>query len=243
VTGFLLAAAVCWHFVSCHVVIGDLPLAGPAGGTAGGDSGTPDHAPADARADHPIRDVVTEADRDSADATADTGNDGFDAFDGSADVTDGYTEPCTTPVPWYEDADGDGYGRTDTEVVACPKPEGGAWARAPGDCYDGDARVHPGQSAYFGTPFSAGSGIVSFDYDCSGFEEPNPAHARFTGCGALSLALCEATKGYASGPRIGPGLDPYCGSTTVVECRSVLLQILVCEFYASAIADEPYRCR
>jgi hypothetical protein len=243
VTGFLLAAAACCHFVSCHLVIGDLPLDQLPPEPTEKDSGTPDREPTDAKVEQPVRDVVTETHRDSADATADSGFDGSDGFDDSADGTDGYTEPCTTPVPWYEDADGDGYGRTDTEVVACPKPEGGAWARASGDCYDGDARVHPKQSAYFGTPFSAGSGIVSFDYDCSGFEDPNPAHARFTGCGALSLALCEATKGYATGPRVGPGIDPYCGSTTVVECRSVLLQILVCEFYASAIADEPYRCR
>jgi hypothetical protein len=230
--------------VSCQLVIGELPPDVPPEPTEK-DSGTPDRAPTDAKVERPIRDVVTEADRDSADATADTRNDadtGNDGFDGSADVTDGYTEPCTTAVPWYEDADNDGYGRSETEVVACPKPEGGAWVRTPGDCYDGDARVHPGQSTYFGTPYSPGSGIVSFDYDCSGTEDPNPAHARFAGCGALSLALCEATKGYASGPRAGSGIDPYCGSTTVVECRAVVL-ILLCEFYASAIADEPYRCR
>jgi hypothetical protein len=234
-TGFLLAAAACGHFVSCHFVIGDLPLEGqPAS-----DSGTPDRAPADAKGEEPIRDVLTETERDSTDAPVDRGN---DVFDGSADVTDGDAEPCTTPVTWYADADNDGYGRLETATMVCPKPAG-SWTRTAGDCYDQDERVHPGQAAYFGTPYSPGAGIVSFDFDCSGIEEPNPAQARFAGCGLLDLTACNVTKGYASGPRVGPGIDPYCGSTTLIECRAVLLEILVCSFHANTVADEPYRCR
>jgi hypothetical protein len=179
-------------------------------------------------------------------ASADSGpeRDAFDApqndagFDAPDDATDVDPDPCSTPVPWYIDSDRDGMGHETTQVIACPKPPGGPWVRRFGDCDDGDARVFQGQTAYFGTPSPRGS----YDFDCSGTEEPNPGQARVEGCGLLSLMLCDATSGYAAGTRSGPGVNAFCGSTTLVQCKEILLQFLVCGVSAQTIADEPFRC-
>jgi hypothetical protein len=221
---------------SCQLVIGDLP---PELSFSAKDGSTPDHAPLPDAPAEATRDVVTE--RDTLDAPAESGDAGVDA---PTDPPDADPDPCTTLVPWYNDMDGDGIGRYETEVVACPRPEGGPWVRKYGDCNDGDANVHPGQTAYFGKPFTLASGAESFDYDCSGAEEPNPGQARIEACGPLAnLGLCDKVTGYASGSRFGPGIDKFCGSTTLILCDAILLDVLVCTFIANDVTDEPFRCR
>ena len=48
---------------------------------------------------------------------------------------------CDTPVPFYADADADGYGLDDDTTEACALPDG--YAEVGGDCDDGDPAVHP----------------------------------------------------------------------------------------------------
>jgi hypothetical protein len=147
-------------------------------------------------------------------------------------------EPCTGPVTWYEDKDGDGFG-TEESVFACPAPEG-KWARVSGDCDDTRSEVNPKQTKYFGVPYQAADGTDSFDYDCDGHEEPNPTLALAPNdCGALSLALCRSSSGYASNNRMGPGIYAWCGSTLVRQC---IASVLVCEMSESQTST-PFSCR
>ncbi len=208
-------------------MIGDLP----AEATVAPDSGSPDHSHFDAAPDERT-DVITP--NEAVDAVADAAIDV--PMDADADV-----EPCDGPIFWHPDVDRDGYGRSDTAVAACPKPAGD-WSRMAGDCFDGDARVHPGQTAYFGTPYFTDDGVESFDFNCSGVEEPFQGQARVESCGVLELTACDLTKGYAKRARSGSGVDPFCGSTTLVECKA-LIGVLVCQMFAQTVADEPYRCR
>ncbi len=52
-------------------------------------------------------------------------------------------EGSSAPRLWYQDDDGDGYGRTDTEALACDAPSIGH-VRLGGDCDDSEWEVNPG---------------------------------------------------------------------------------------------------
>jgi hypothetical protein len=77
---------------------------------------------------------------------------------------------------YYQDADGDGFGNKSGVVggTSVTAKAGCAGAAPPGyvadntDCDDGDANVHPGQTAYFG---AASIGIGTFDYNCDGAQQ------------------------------------------------------------------------
>jgi hypothetical protein len=127
---------------------------------------------------------------------------------------------CLAPAAYYRDADGDGFGRADIERLFCVSP-GKGWAERDGDCDDDDANVFPGQTRYFPASYSA-AGRESFDYDCSGAEDPDPsAEALAPNCPTLALLLC-AGAGFASTGRMGAGVDPTCGSATRITCSGVL---------------------
>jgi hypothetical protein len=234
----LLASVTIWSLTgACQMVIGDLPLkTDPV--SDGGPLDPHDRAPADVSVDAGREDVAADSAVDSADAgvgDADGAVPDGDAAD--ADSID--TGPCTSAVAWYPDIDGDGYGRSDGMVMACPKPSG-KWARISGDCNDENGFVHPGQTTYFGTPFSQ-DGKDSFDYNCAAGEEGDPLQQKAPpNCGLLSLALCEG-QGYAITPRTGIGINPYCGSRVSTTCRAALA-ILICEGVSEEV-DSPYRCR
>ena len=51
------------------------------------------------------------------------------------------SSPCSAP-PWYDDADGDGYGDPRDSVLACTQPPG--YAETSDDCDDSRASAHPG---------------------------------------------------------------------------------------------------
>ncbi|MFT5459468.1 MAG: hypothetical protein ACI9K2_005979 [Myxococcota bacterium] len=86
---------------------------------------------------------------------------GDDDCDGLADEADPDL-PLGQLRPWFEDADGDGWGDADGAVVdACNPPEG--FAVLTGDCDDGNATVSPdGHDAC----------VDGLDQDCDG-HEPN----------------------------------------------------------------------
>jgi hypothetical protein len=145
---------------------------------------------------------------------------------------------CTTDVYWYADEDGDGYGTTES-TYTCPKPPG-RWALVSGDCDDNQAEVHPQQPKYFGAPYKKPDNTDSFDYDCSGLEEPNPSLTLAPeDCGLLKLALCGSYSGYETNNRVGPGINAWCGSTTIRVCAPMLL---LCQT-SERSGEPPFSCR
>ena len=76
--------------------------------------------------------------------------------DSDTTVTETADTACT-PVVWYRDVDGDGYGGTTDSDPLCEPPHEG-WVRYGGDCLDDDADVHPGSTQQ----------VDGFDSDCDG---------------------------------------------------------------------------
>ena len=143
-----------------------------------------------------------------------------------------------TPVAWFPDGDGDGFGRSSAQVSTCPAPTSGKWVAKGGDCNDDDPSVFPQQSDYKSSGYAV-SGGVSFDYDCSGQEQPDPAQQGAPACGSLLVVNC-AGSGFANTNRTGAGVNPLCGSKTFVTCSAK--DALLCEGLSMQVA-EGVRCR
>lgn len=143
---------------------------------------------------------------------------------------------CDAPVLYYQDADGDGFGTSDVVASFCLPPRAG-YSEVAGDCNDAVAEAFPGQTQFFPTGYSIAGGGTSFDYDCSGDELPDDSQAgEAPDCGTLSGCTGE---GFVPTPRSGDGVDPLCGSTAFVECKT---ELLTCKSDVST-ASEPKRCR
>ena len=91
---------------------------------------------------------------------------------GASETCDEVDEDCDGDVDedpidgdsWWADTDLDGYGDPSTGVLACEQPAN----HVPNgdDCYDGNKKAYPGQTAYQ----TGDRGDGSFDYDCDGVE-------------------------------------------------------------------------
>jgi hypothetical protein len=169
-------------------------------------------APSEA-ADDAASDAVTQVDAIVLDIGLDVGLDvGLDA---ALDVA----LPCDVTVTCWVDKDGDGYAVASAPVVACACPPGTA-NRDPAvviDCNDENPLVHPGALDFHDAPYcvlGTACAAQSFDYDCSGAEEPQHGSG-FAGCGS-KVAGC---------PGFGwTGGVPACGgSGTFVTCKASLL--------------------
>ena len=140
-----------------------------------------------------------------------------------------------TASQWFADADGDDYGRTTAQVEACAAPAVGKWVLLGGDCNDDDALVSPKQTDFKSVGYAVTAG-VSFDYDCSGQEQADP-----TALGAApvcNLLACSGS-GFAGTGRTGVGVNPLCGSKTLVTC---VQDGLTCKALKSQVS-EGVRCR
>jgi hypothetical protein len=211
-------------------------------GGDGGQGGTGDDAAGDALGPADTGMPSDDADPDAAAGTGGGASDaGSDATGGSAGSdTEAGTDACPRPTVYYADEDRDRYGSPARFVSACSPPPGN-WSLNATDCNDGDSRVHPNQAAYFGSPYPAASGASSFDYDCSGTEEEDPAQTKAPeNCGVLAIAFCAGT-GHTKTARVGPGLSSFCGSEELNICRAALA-ILICESVTEP-AEEPFRCK
>lgn len=102
---------------------------------------------------------LVQNDRDCDDNSA-------DIRPGADETCDGVDNDCDSRVDeadavdakgWYLDGDGDGYGTTRSEIIACDAPSA-SWADAGDDCADDNAGVNPG----------AAEECDGFDNNCDG---------------------------------------------------------------------------
>lgn len=186
-----------------------------------------------------------------ADASAISGSfGGAGGSEVSAPKDAGYDEPpandvdACAPLALYRDNDGDELGDVSTSRMGCPSR---GWVTEPGDCRDDLADVHPRQEVYSSLPYPDVTrlGGVSFDYDCSGGEEPdigNLTLAPVPTCGGL--LTCEGAGYLPAEPiRTGEGIDPRCGSNVLRSCQ--LQSVLgACFAVDDVIADsDRFRCK
>jgi hypothetical protein len=172
-------------------------------------------------------------------ATGGSGGSGGSANDASGGsggtLVDAGDAGCPSPTQYFPDGDGDGFGSDEGAVLAC-EPPSGTWVTVGGDCADDAAQAFPGQTAYFGTPFTKGAND-SFDYNCSGAEEPDGAQPDAApDCPSKPALACNGS-GYQQTGRTGAGVDPLCGSATLVVCS---VSGLSCSFDTES--TEPKRC-
>lgn len=108
-------------------------------------------------------------------------------------------EDACTPLPWYPDVDGDGFGdATAQPTMACEQPAG--FVADHTDCADADARANPSQTVMQESPVK---GIGGADFNCDGIESPKLMEATRTCVPGCSFAA-------------GPGwlnMAPECGET------------------------------
>ena len=207
-----------------------------SGGASSRDGGTP-HASAgavsrggSASTDASVIDAASAADASSGMLQPDAD---------AASIADAEPAGCAMRSVWYADDDHDGFGDGARLVVACGEPSSGTWANRADDCDDGDARVHPGQMAYFGEPYSARSGDDSFDYDCSGSEDGDPSLVPApANCALLAVGSCGGS-GYLPTARAGAGKNPLCGS---VQTRSCSAALVICTA-TEATVEKAFGCR
>jgi len=143
---------------------------------------------------------------------------------------------CTVRA-WYPDNDGDLYGRSSEKVLSCESPTAGSWVTAAGDCNDDNKLVFPAALPYSATAFTPTQGGSSFDFDCSGAEEEDPT--QLGAAPACNNALACSGSGFQPTSRTGPGVNPLCGSTTLVTCKK---SGLTCSPLVTQVTDG-VRCR
>jgi hypothetical protein len=157
---------------------------------------------------------------------------------GVSEAGEGGAAGCA-PVSWFPDGDGDGYGRSSGQVVACDPPTTGKWVRQGGDCDDDNDAVSPGETQFESSGYTSASSSISFDYDCSGIEEPDPSQLGAAPNCASMLLSC-AGSGFVATARSGPGVNSLCGSTSIVKCTKVSLS---CTSVVSVVAvSDGFRC-
>ena len=135
---------------------------------------------------------------------------------GAGQAGDGAGGACD-PVPWFPDGDEDGFGRSSGQVVACEPPTNGVWVLVGGDCNDDNKVVFPHKAGFAADGYTSSGNAVSFDYDCSGMEEVDPSSKG--AAPACSLLSCTGS-GFQPTNRSGPGVNPLCGSKSLVTCTS-----------------------
>jgi hypothetical protein len=145
---------------------------------------------------------------------------------------------CEVPIRYYRDADDDRVGDDSVTVLSCVAL-GRGWVLSGGDCRDDLPDVFKDQPDYFATGYSVAEG-VSFDYDCSGGEtlDPSQPPGGAPTCGSLDVP-CSLRTGFLATTRSGLGVNPYCGSATLVSC---VTKNLLCTSQASPTSDLK-RCR
>jgi hypothetical protein len=150
------------------------------------------------------------------------GPDELDA--GPPALVDGGPDGCV-PTTLFRDEDDDTYGDVTRRGEGCAQQ---GWVTRAGDCRDDIPSVNVGQNGFFGEGFVDQNkpGNISFDYNCSNVEEPNPnnnTNEDAPDCESLGLlGLGCAGSGFLAAnqpPRTGSGADLRCGSIVRRDCR------------------------
>jgi hypothetical protein len=121
---------------------------------------------------------------------------------------------CATT--YYRDADNDTWGGVEARCAG-----GSGWVTRTGDCNDANADVHPDQTATFDKPYTATSGVSSFDYNCDGTETTSGGVQISTGaCVTAGLGNSCTGDGYlpVDPVRTGTNLNQVCGSMRYLVC-------------------------
>ncbi len=159
---------------------------------------------------------------------------------GVGDAGEGGAAGCAA-VAWFPDGDGDGYGRSSGEVMACDPPTSGKWVRRGGDCDDDNSAVSPKEMDFEPSGYTSASSSTSFDYNCSGMEDPDPSQLGAAPDCASMLVLSCAGSGFVATARSGAGVNSLCGSTTIATCTKASLS---CTAVVSMVAaGDGLRCR
>jgi hypothetical protein len=138
------------------------------------------------------------------------------------------TGPCVPLQVLYVDTDRDGFGDVKKpSQLGCPGIPLDGYANVAGDCHDENPEVFPGQTRYFPPAYPVpGTGLKSWDWDCSGVETEQPGVVHFSGC-------TPDCTGQGIGPsgsgRTGPGVNDYCGSTRLFRCSKLEASCVVSE--------------
>ena len=154
---------------------------------------------------------------------------------------------CATKVELFRDLDGDGYGSAASgHQTMCPQ-EG--WVERGDDCFDEELTpqnranlVHPEQTEFFVVGYLRPDQSISFDYDCSLQEEPDPASSGAPAagnCAAAAPGSCGTANGFVVPNRSGDGINRLCGSTEVQICMALDEQ---CVLGARGVVDDPFQC-
>ncbi len=122
--------------------------------------------------------------------------------------------------------------------MSCERPDPVGWAEVGGDCNDDNKSVFPSQTDYFGVPYDTSGSTKSFDYDCSGHEDPDGSqYGAAPTCPTVALGC--SGDGYIPTMRTGSGVNPLCGSTALRTCK--VDAVLGCKTVETTVA--PKRCR
>lgn len=84
--------------------------------------------------------VTNQTDCNDTDATVNPTMD--EICNGVDDNCDGQTDEGVTPLTYYQDLDGDGYGKTAESLKTCTPPDN--YVLLPGDCNDNTTTINPG---------------------------------------------------------------------------------------------------
>ncbi|MDG1483479.1 MAG: MopE-related protein [Myxococcota bacterium] len=165
-------------------------------------------------------DGYTTEDGDCDDGDADISPDSLELCDGIDNNCDGQIDEGVT-TPFYEDADGDGFGDDDSSIEVCEAPEG--YSAVGGDCDDDQPEAYPGNIEY----------CDGIDNNCDGQideEVSSTWYADTDGDGygdeKSTIEACEQPEGYTdligdcddTDAGINPGAKEFCDDPNDYNC-------------------------
>lgn len=164
--------------------------------------------------EQPLGTVVNASDCDDSSATINPN--AMEACNGKDDDCDGATDEDTTPLTFYPDVDGDGYGVSGSSTqTGCVPPLG--YATQAGDCNDNQAQINPGQTEVCDSldndcDTQVDEGVIKTFYRDSDGDGYGVDTDRKTGCQAPSGYASQGGDCNDSSIDVNPGATEQCDS-------------------------------